>query len=100
MVETGGEHLIEHLTAQSRFRLTVDGQEAVVLDYVGTPGTWEITHTYSDPAFRGTGVASELVQRVFDDARAAGLRIVPSCPYIPVWLSRHPNETDLVGPVR
>ncbi|QNK81736.1 GNAT family N-acetyltransferase [Nakamurella sp. PAMC28650] len=100
MVETRGEHLIEHLTPQRRFRLTVDGEEAGVLDYVPGPGTWDITHTYSDPKFRGTGVASELVQRVFDDARAAGLLIVPSCPYIPVWLSRHPIESDLVGPAR
>jgi predicted GNAT family acetyltransferase len=100
MVETGGEHLIEHLTDQGRFRLTVDGEEAAVLDYVGTPGTWDITHTYSDPKFRGSGAASELVQRVFDDARAAGLRIVPSCPYIPVWLSRHLGEADLVDSAR
>ena len=100
MVETGGEHLIEHLAAQSRFRLTVGGEEAVVLDYIDRPGSWDITHTYSDPRFRGTGVASELVQRVFDDARAAGRRIIPSCPYIPVWLSRHASEADLVGPAR
>lgn len=101
MVETGGSrHLIEHEAQQSRYRLLVDGQEAVVLDYVSRPGTWDITHTVSDPRFRGTGVASELVQRVFDDARAAGLTIIPSCPYIPVWLSRHPDEADLVVPAR
>ncbi|MET3808021.1 putative GNAT family acetyltransferase [Nakamurella sp. UYEF19] len=88
---------IEHLAAGCRFRLCVEGEEAVVLDYVDRPGIWDIVHTYSDPRFRGTGVASTLVQRVFDDARAAGRKIVPSCPYIPVWLSRHPQESDLVG---
>lgn len=88
---------IEHLTPRSRFRLSVDGEEAVVLDYIDRPGVWDIVHTYSEPKFRGTGAAAVLVQRVFDDARAAGRQIVPSCPYIPVWVSRHPDQADLIG---
>lgn len=98
MAEPGDDHLsIEHLTGRSRFRLSIDGREAVVLDYVARPGVWDITHTYADPAFRGTGVASRLVQHVFDEARAGGIRIIPSCPYIPVWVSRHPADADLIG---
>jgi predicted GNAT family acetyltransferase len=103
MTETGDRHVIEHLEAQGRFRLSVDGAEAVVLDYVdraevgGDQVRRDILHTYSDPRFRGTGVASELVQYVFDDARVHGLKIVPSCPYIPVWVSRHPSENDLIA---
>src|ERR1700712_1408300 len=101
MAEPGDDHLtIEHLTGRGRFRLSVDGDEAVVLDYIDRPGVWDITHTYADPAFRGTGVASRLVQYVFDEARAGGIRIIPSCPYIPVWVSRHPAEADLIAPPR
>ena len=97
MTATNGEHVIEHLEAQHCFRLSVDGAEAVVLDYREEPGIRDITHTYSDPRFRGTGVASELVQHVFDDARVRDLKIIPSCPYIPVWVSRHPAEKDLIA---
>ena len=97
MTETGGGHVIEHLGARHRFRLSVDGAEAVVLDYLARPGAWDVVHTYADPAFRGTGAASRLVQHVFDEARVAGLRIIPSCPYIPVWVGRHPEAADLVG---
>ena len=68
-----------------------------MLDYLERPGVMDIVHTYSDPRFRGSGVASMLVQHVFDQARSAGLRIVPSCPYIPVWVSRHPADADLIG---
>ncbi len=99
MAEIGDhDQRIEHLTAQRRFRLLVGGEEAVTLDYVDRPGLWDIVHTYAHPKFRGTGVASQLVQRAFDEARSAGLRIVPSCPYIPVWVSRHAQESDLIGP--
>ncbi|WP_090475136.1 GNAT family N-acetyltransferase [Nakamurella panacisegetis] len=97
MTGSKGEHVIEHLEAQRRFRLSVDGAEAAVLDYLERPGVRDVTHTYADPRFRGTGAASELVQRVFDDTRARGLKIVPSCPYIPVWVSRHPDEKDLIA---
>ncbi len=96
---SGDDHLIiEQLTGQGRFRLSLDGEEAVVLDYVEGVGVWDVVHTYSDPRFRGTGVASQLVRHVFDQARAAGVRIIPSCPYIPVWVSRHPGEEDLIVP--
>lgn len=98
MGETGqaGE-TIEHDAARERFRLSIDGAEAVLLDYLPRAGAWDIVHTYADPAFRGTGAASRLVQHVFDQARAAGLQIIPSCPYIPVWVGRHPAAADLVG---
>lgn len=89
---------IEHDAARGRFRLSMRGAEAVVLDYVSRSGSWDIVHTYADPAFRGTGAASRLVQHVFDQAAAAGLQIVPSCPYIPVWVGRHPAAAAMLVP--
>ena len=103
MAETGdhdstpAQVRIEHLDTRGRFRLCVGNREAVVLDYIERPGVWDVVHTYAYDSFRGTGVASQLVQHVFDSARSAGVRIVPSCPYIPVWVSRHPAEADLIG---
>lgn len=98
MAEIGGAvEMIEHDAARGRFRLSTDGAEAVVLDYLSRPGAWDIVHTYADPAFRGTGAAARLVQHVFDQARVARLQIIPSCPYIPVWVRRHPDAADLVG---
>lgn len=88
---------IEHDAARERFRLSIGGQEAVILDYRSGNGAWDLVHTYADPAFRGTGAASRLVRHVFEQARQAGVRIIPSCPYIPVWVSRHPEAADLVG---
>jgi predicted GNAT family acetyltransferase len=97
MAETGdAAESYQHDPARRRFRLSIGGTEAVVLDYVDRPGAWDVVHTYADPAFRGTGAASRLVRHVFEEARAAGLGIVPSCPYIPVWVDRHPDAADLV----
>lgn len=98
MAEIGdAAETIQHDAERGRFRLSLDGREAVVLDYLARDGAWDVVHTYADPAFRGTGAASRLVQHVFEQARSAGLRIIPSCPYIPVWVGRHPEVADLVG---
>lgn len=102
MAEIGtGALIFEHLAERGRFRLLQDEQEAAVLDYrVSEPAVWDIVHTYSPPRFRGAGLASALVQHVFDQARSAGVRIVPSCPYIPAWVARHPAEGDLIVAAR
>ncbi len=51
-----------------------------VLDYRRLPGTWNIVHTYTDPASRGYGVASDLVRAVLDAARAEGVEDHPHLP--------------------
>ena len=110
-----GEIAVEHAPEHGRFRLTVDGQDAVILRYrerparvsasgsslesEAVPATWDIVSTHADHKFRGTGLASVLVQQVFELARAQRRKIVPTCPYIPVWVRRHPADADLIeGP--
>jgi len=53
-------------------------------------------HTEVLPAFGGRGIASALVRRVLDDARAAGLLITPRCPFFVAHFERHPEDRDLV----
>ncbi len=89
---------IEHLPERGRFQvLDAAGVQVAELDYQVRPGVWDLTHTYADPSQRGTGLASAMVTHVMDEARAAGVHIVPSCPYLPVWLARHPDYADLVA---
>ena len=54
-----------------------------------------IDHTYVPPAARGGSIARELVERAVADARAAGVKIVPQCPYVDKLFNRRPdlNET-------
>ena len=85
-----------HRPELGRFAAVRAGREVAELDYRAEGGVWDLTHTWADPAVRGTGVASELVAHVMTQARAAGVRIIPSCPYVPVWLTRHPEYRDLV----
>ncbi len=91
---------IELLRAQNsprgRFRVMIGERQVAELDFVDRGGVWDLTHTFAEPEFRGTGLAGRLVSHVMEKAKAAGVSIVPSCPYLPMWLSRHPEYGDLV----
>ena len=56
-----------------------------------------LVHTEVDPAFGGQGHAATLARGALDDARARGLRVVPSCPYVAAYIEKHPEYADLVA---
>ena len=98
----------EHLAEQSRFvALDGDGHQVGEVDYVvetsstGQPGSQTIvavTHTGTDPAFRGQGIAGRLTTAVFDAAAELGWRIRPVCPYTVSWVAAHPaRSAQVVG---
>lgn len=82
--------------AESRYEVLVDGQVAGRLTYLEMEGALVLDLTRVDPAFSGRGLASRLVEGALADARAAGRRIVPMCPYVTGWLRSHPDQADLV----
>lgn len=54
------------------------------------------THTEVGEAYAGQGIASDLARFAVEDVRDTGLRLVPLCPYIARWLTRHPEFGDFV----
>lgn len=61
------------------------GDDAIIID-----------HTLVPDAFRGQGIGLRLVQRGVDDARAAGKKIIPLCPFAAAQFKRHPEWADLL----
>lgn len=51
-----------------------------------------VDHTGVPDAMQGRGVAGALARRMLADARAAGQRIVPLCPFFKSYAERHPDE--------
>ena len=52
-------------------------------------------HTFVPDSFRGKGVARALAQRLVDDARAQGVKIIPLCPYVNAERRKHPDWSDV-----
>ncbi len=83
-------------TLEARYEALVGGELAGISQYEPRDGTVTFTHTIVLPDWEGKGVGSRLVRGALDDLRARGLAAVPACPYMAVWITRHPEYADLV----
>ena len=81
--------------ARSRFELVEDGRLAFA-DYIMRGEVLILPHVEADPAMRGKGAAGRLMEGVVAQARAAGLKIMPTCSYAAAWMRRHSEEQDLL----
>ncbi|MER5779165.1 GNAT family N-acetyltransferase [Streptomyces sp. NPDC002039] len=48
-------------------------------------------HTIIEPGHEGRGIAGRLVEAFYAIASAAGLSVVPLCPYAASWAAQHPD---------
>jgi uncharacterized protein len=92
----GDENSVRHNAAESRFELLQDGQLSVA-DYRLGDGEMVMTHTYVPPQLRGRGIAEKIVRAALEHAQAEGLRVVPACSYVEVFIQRHPEFQSLVS---
>jgi predicted GNAT family acetyltransferase len=83
--------------AASRYEATVDGVLAFA-QYVRRGAKIVFVHTLVPHAIAGRGVADALARRALDDARAAGLQVVPRCPFFEAFMRRHREYDDLRAP--
>jgi predicted GNAT family acetyltransferase len=81
----------------NRYEARVGDAVAGWVDYRRVRDRLVALHTEVEPAFGGRGIASALVRRVIDDARAAGVSITPRCPFFVSHFERHPEDRDIVA---
>jgi predicted GNAT family acetyltransferase len=83
-----------------RYEARLDGTLAGGVDYGRVQTRLVALHPAVLPEFEGRGIASALVRRVLDDARAAGMTVTPRCPFFRRHFERHPEDADLrAGPI-
>lgn len=56
-----------------------------------------IDHTYVSDSLRGQGIAGKLVERVVQEARGKGLKIVPVCSYAKAVFERKSEYQDVLA---
>lgn len=78
-----------------RFEVSLEGHTAFA-EYHLKPGQIVLPHTVVPSEFEGKGVASALARHAFGYARANGLKVVPTCPFMSGWVKKHPEEHDIV----
>ena len=80
-----------------RFELTIDGHTAYT-EYRMLASGIMFPHTETPPALEGRGVGSALVREALAWARQQGQPVIPVCPFVPGYITRHPEHHDLLHP--
>lgn len=82
-----------------RYDITVDGELAGFTAFVDRGAQRIFPHTELDDRFAGRGLSSLLVREALADTRTSGQRVVPVCPLVARYISKHDDVADLVDPV-
>lgn len=88
---------MRHVPESHRYEWLLDDEVVGVLEYREQADRIEMHHTYTTPAYRGRGIAAELVGAALDDVRARGQRVVPTCWYVAEHIDAHPRYQNLLA---
>ncbi|MCA8902498.1 MAG: N-acetyltransferase [Hyphomonas sp.] len=80
-----------------RYVTIVDGHEAEMTFSKAGASRLIIDHTGVPKELGGRGVGVALVKRAVEDARAAGIRIIPLCPFAKAQIEKHPEWQDVLA---
>jgi uncharacterized protein len=79
-----------------RYEILVGDVLAGFTVYRPRPDAYVFVHTEIDSAFGGRGLASILIKFALDDMQARGIAVLPDCPFVRRYISRHTEYLDLV----
>ena len=82
--------------AANRYELHVGDELAGFVNYRRDGQTIDLIHTEVKPAYQHAHLGTQLARFSLDDARRRGLAVLPYCPYITSWITKHPEYVDLV----
>lgn len=90
------KHAVIDNAAEKRYELDLGKGDMALIEYATGDGFVVLTHTEVPSAYEGQGIGKELVLAALEDIRSKGLRVVPQCSFVEVYIRRHPEWVDLV----
>ena len=78
-----------------RYEIVRDGTTLGYAAYQKTDQLIVFTHTEVDRSVEGQGIGGRLVRGALDHVRTLGLPVLPICPFVQAWMSRHRDYIDL-----
>lgn len=72
-----------------------DDKEVGECTYREEDNTWFAEHTFVNPDYSGRGIAKQLVEKLVEQARAKGKKIVPICSYVVREFEKNPEYADV-----
>ncbi len=81
---------------KKRFELKVNDRLAI-MEYIDAKDSFYLTHTEVPKELEGKGIASAMVQEVLGIVRKKGKPLAPLCPFVAMYIKRHPEWLDIVS---
>jgi uncharacterized protein len=81
------ELVIVNNLLETRFQAVVGGHLAL-LEYQVSQGVFQIDYVYVPAAYRGRGIAGQLMEAALAYAQSEGLRVNPICSYARGYIAR------------
>jgi predicted GNAT family acetyltransferase len=88
--------IVTNNTAAGRFEAQTPYGVAT-LKYVRRGDVLDLVHTVVPQEAEGQGIGAALANTALEYARAEGLRVIPTCPFVNGYLKRHREFADLVA---
>jgi len=78
----------------------VSGAQISKLEYRLGRSTIALVHTEVPEELQGQGIGSSLIKGALEHAREKDLKVLPYCPFVAAYISRHEEEwKDIIGEV-
>ena len=81
--------------SEHRFETTVEGLTSFI-DYKLQSGVITIIHTEVPEKLGGRGIAATMSKYALEHTAANNLKLIPLCPYMRSYLTKHPEYQYLV----
>ena len=86
--------LIDNKEAK-QYELSVEGPKPRI-EYILARNNIYLTHTEVPKSLQGQGIASKMVSMALKDIRSRNLTLIPMCPFVAMYIKRHPEWRELV----
>ncbi|MBB5050138.1 hypothetical protein HNQ36_000086 [Afipia massiliensis] len=86
---------VQNNPALKRYELEAEGHLAATY-YSLSDGIITFIHTEVSKELEGKGVGSKLIKGALDQVRAAGLKVVPQCPFVKAYIEKYAEYADLL----
>lgn len=83
-------------TERKRYEFHINGLTPLI-DYIKNKnGAIYLTHTEVPFSLQGKGIGHVLVKKVLEDIDRQGLKVVPTCSFVAIYIRRHPEWQHLL----
>ncbi len=83
-----------------RFEIALPSGEYAVLEYRWLKGAMVLMHTLVPKSQQGKGMGAWLVKNVLEYCSAHHLKIIVYCPFVQLYIHKHPEYNNLLPPTK